>query len=148
MHRIQDERKGSDSVGTYIKLTPIPICSQLDDVIDLVIPRGGNALVTHIKENTKIAVLGHADGVCHVYVDKAGDLDMAKRVVVDAKIDYPAACNAMETLLVHEDLVKNKEVNKILDALKIAGKRSNSFSFYDPLGWFMQRSTMWLDVTQ
>jgi delta-1-pyrroline-5-carboxylate synthetase len=100
---------------------------QLDDVIDLVIPRGGNALVTHIKENTKIAVLGHADGVCHVYVDKAADLDMAKRVVVDAKIDYPAACNAMETLLVHEDLVKNKEVNKILDALKIAGEWSEFF---------------------
>lgn len=58
-----------------------------------------------------------------MFVDKAADVDMAKKVVVDAKIDYPAACNAMETLLIHEDLVKNKEANKILDALKIAGKR-------------------------
>ena len=58
--------------------------------------------MSEIKESTKIHVLGHADGVCHVYVDKAADLDMAKRIILDAKSDYPAACNAMETLLLHE----------------------------------------------
>eukprot|EP00897_Mesotaenium_endlicherianum_P001285 jgi/Mesen1/1184/ME000127S00221 len=68
---------------------------QLDDVIDLVVPRGSNALVSHIKDNTKIAVLGHADGVCHVFVDKAADVEMAERLLVDAKVDYPSACNAM-----------------------------------------------------
>ncbi len=77
----------------------------LHDVIDLVIPRGSGALVKHIQENTRIPVLGHADGVCHVYVDEHVDLDLAVKVVVDAKTDYPAACNAMETLLLHGALV-------------------------------------------
>ncbi len=75
----------------------------LDDVIDLVIPRGGNALVRHIQANTRIPVLGHADGICHVYVDEAADLEQAVKVVLDSKVDYPAACNAMETLLIHGD---------------------------------------------
>ncbi|MBN1764474.1 MAG: glutamate-5-semialdehyde dehydrogenase [Sedimentisphaerales bacterium] len=71
-----------------------------DDSIDLIIPRGSNAFVKYIMDNTRIAVLGHADGICHVYVDKAADLEMAVRVAVDSKCQYPAVCNAMETLLV------------------------------------------------
>lgn len=77
----------------------------LEKYIDLVIPRGSNALVSHIKATTRIPVLGHADGICHIYVDKAVDLEKAVPVVVDAKIQYPAACNAVETLLVHKDVV-------------------------------------------
>ena len=76
----------------------------LDDVIDLVIPRGGNELVQYIKQNTRIPVLGHADGICHVYVDKDADLKMAVDVAVDSKCQYEASCNAAETLLVHEDV--------------------------------------------
>ena len=71
----------------------------LDDCIDLIIPRGGNELVQHIMANTKIPVMGHADGICHVYVDRWADLDKADRIVLDAKTDYPSACNAVETLL-------------------------------------------------
>ena len=71
----------------------------LDDAIDLVIPRGSNALVSYIKENTRIPVLGHADGVCHVYLDESADTASAIKIVVDSKTDYPSACNAMETLL-------------------------------------------------
>ena len=73
-----------------------------DKYINLVIPRGGNKLVKFIKENTKIPVLGHADGICHIFVDETADFETAKKVIVDAKTQYPSACNAVETLLVHE----------------------------------------------
>lgn len=76
----------------------------LDDCIDLIIPRGSNAFVQHIMENTHIPVLGHADGICHVYVDKAADPEMARNICVDSKTQYVAVCNAAETLLVHKDI--------------------------------------------
>lgn len=72
-----------------------------DEYIDLVIPRGSNALVRQIKSSTKIPVLGHADGICSIYVDEKADLEKAKRIVVDAKTNYPAGCNAVETLLIN-----------------------------------------------
>jgi gamma-glutamyl phosphate reductase len=93
----------------------------LDDVIDLVIPRGSNALVSYIKANTRIPVLGHADGVCHVYIDPSADADNASKLVVDAKTDYPSACNAMETLLLHEDTLKNGLAMSTLLSLRAAG---------------------------
>ena len=74
---------------------------QADDAVDLIVPRGSSALVRHIQANTRIPVLGHAAGICHVYVDEAADLEKALAVVVDSKVQYPAACNAAETLLVH-----------------------------------------------
>jgi glutamate-5-semialdehyde dehydrogenase len=73
----------------------------LDDLVDLVVPRGSNALVRSIRERTRIPVLGHAEGVCHVYVDAAADAEMAVSIVLDAKLTYPAACNAVETVLIH-----------------------------------------------
>jgi len=93
----------------------------LDDVIDLAIPRGGNALVSYVKKNTKIPVLGHADGVCHVYVDSSASADDAKKIVVDSKTDYPSACNAMETLLLNRDTMQNGVALDLLTALRIAG---------------------------
>jgi len=74
---------------------------KLDGLVDLIIPRGSNALVRFIQDNTRIPVLGHADGICHLYVDAAADLEQALRIALDAKTQYPAACNAIETLLVH-----------------------------------------------
>jgi len=92
----------------------------LDDVIDLVVPRGSNAMVKHIQQNTRIPVLGHADGICHVYVDKGAAPALAQRLVLDAKTDYPAACNAMETLLLHRDYPHSVE---LIAALQEAGVR-------------------------
>jgi glutamate-5-semialdehyde dehydrogenase len=77
---------------------------ELHDLIDLIIPRGGNELVQHIMNNTKIPVMGHADGICHVYIDKAADIERAKRIALDAKVQYVSVCNAVETLLVHRDI--------------------------------------------
>jgi glutamate-5-semialdehyde dehydrogenase len=70
-------------------------------LVDMVIPRGSKALVEYVQANTRIPVLGHAEGVCHIYVDQSADEALALRVIEDAKTDYPAACNAVETVLVH-----------------------------------------------
>ena len=77
---------------------------RLDGLVDLIIPRGSNELVRFIQDNTRIPVLGHADGICHLYVDAAADVGMAVRVAVDSKVQYPAACNAIETLLLHRSV--------------------------------------------
>jgi glutamate-5-semialdehyde dehydrogenase len=76
----------------------------LDQYVDLIIPRGSNAFVRFIQDHTRIPVLGHADGICHLYVDQAADIAKAVAIAVDAKAQYPAACNAIETLLIHTDI--------------------------------------------
>ncbi|RMZ88057.1 hypothetical protein DV736_g4724, partial [Chaetothyriales sp. CBS 134916] len=111
----------STIISTALEPTPVPNAAiqlvktrdvidqllALDQYIDLVIPRGGNELVRYVKEHTKIPVLGHADGLCSVYLHSDADKDLAVKVVVDSKCDYPAACNAIETLLVHQDALKS-----------------------------------------
>ena len=88
-----------------------------DKYINLIIPRGGNKLVKFIKGNTKIPVLGHADGICHIFVDETADLEMAIKVVTDAKTQYPSACNSVETLLIHE---KFPNIDNLLAALQLS----------------------------
>ena len=87
----------------------------MDKYVDLIIPRGGNNLVKFIKENTKIPVLGHADGICHIFVDASADLEKSKRVIVDAKTQYPSACNSVETILIHKDFKYETELLKALE---------------------------------
>lgn len=88
--------------------------------VDLLIPRGSNAFVRYIMENTKIPVMGHADGICHIFVDKDADTEMALPIIVDAKTQYAAACNAVETILVHRDIAETF-LPKMAEALGQAG---------------------------
>ncbi|OIW01013.1 hypothetical protein TanjilG_14196 [Lupinus angustifolius] len=118
---VMPDTVGDRIIGLITSREEIPDLLKLDGVIDLVIPRGSNKLVSQIKESTKIPVLGHADGICHVYLDKAANIDMAKQIVRDAKTDYPAACNAMETLLVHKDLSSNSGLDELIIELQREG---------------------------
>lgn len=92
---------------------------KLDTYIDLIIPRGSNDFVRYIMDNSRIPVMGHADGICHTYVDQDADLQMAIDLIVDGKTQYVAVCNATETLLVHEAIAE--ALVPIGEALKAAG---------------------------
>ena len=91
-----------------------------DELIDLIIPRGSNAFVRYIMDNSRIPVLGHADGICHVYVDRDADPDMAVRIAVDSKTQNVSVCNAAETLLIHQDAAA-AILPRIADALREKG---------------------------
>ncbi|MFA9516439.1 glutamate-5-semialdehyde dehydrogenase [Halopenitus sp. H-Gu1] len=78
----------------------------MDDSIDLLMPRGSSQFVSYIQDNTSIPVLGHTEGVCHVFVDRDADLSMATEIAYDAKVQYPAVCNAVETLIVHQEVAE------------------------------------------
>ena len=90
-----------------------------DEYINLIIPRGGNNLVQYIKNNTNIPVLGHASGICHIFIDDNADYDMASRIVTDAKTQYPSACNAVETLLIHKNFPQKNELFASLELNEI-----------------------------
>ncbi|MDA1196356.1 MAG: glutamate-5-semialdehyde dehydrogenase [Nanoarchaeota archaeon] len=103
---------------------------KMDDFIDLLIPRGSNGMVKFIQDNTKIPVLGHAEGICNVYVDKHADLNKAMKIAMDSKTQYAAVCNAMENLVVHKD-VAQEFVPRITEAFLKMGVevRADSKSF-------------------
>ena len=92
----------------------------LDQYIDLIIPRGSNEFVQYIMKNTLIPVMGHADGVCHTYIDKDADIDLAVKVTVDAKTQYVSVCNATETILIHKD-IKDRVIPVLYPALEEKG---------------------------
>lgn len=96
------------------EITDLLTCNES---VDLLIPRGSNAFVQYIMNNTKIPVMGHADGICHIYVDKEADFKKAIPIIIDAKTQYVSACNSVETLLIHKDIV-DKFVPKLYEALK------------------------------
>ena len=112
-----------------------------DKYIDLIIPRGGNNLVKYIKENTSIPVLGHSDGVCHIFVDKSAKFDMAKSIIIDAKTQYPSACNSVETLLIHKDFGYK---NELLEYLKANGIEL----IFEPESWHKEYSDTVLSVKE
>ena len=92
----------------------------LDEYVDLIIPRGSNSFVQFVQNNTRIPVLGHADGICHLYVDERVDVEQARAIAVDAKAGYPSACNAIETLLVHRGIA-NEALPVLAKALRAEG---------------------------
>ena len=94
----------------------------MEKYIDLIIPRGGNSLVKYIKENTKIPVLGHASGICHIYADETLDTEKAIKICVDAKTQYPSACNAVETILINKNILE-EFLPELVNALESAGVR-------------------------
>ncbi|KAK0873158.1 glutamate-5-semialdehyde dehydrogenase [Friedmanniomyces endolithicus] len=97
----------NDSIQLVTTRDAVDPLLELSQYIDLVIPRGSNELVRHCQRKAHMPVLGHADGLCNLYIHSDADKDMAVDVVVDSKTDYPAACNALETLLVHEDVLES-----------------------------------------
>jgi glutamate-5-semialdehyde dehydrogenase len=93
---------------------------EMDRDIDLVVPRGSTEFVNYVFEHSRIPVLGHGSGICHIYVDSTADLKMAKDVIIDAKIQYPAACNSVEKVLVHQS-VAQEFLPALVAALQSAG---------------------------
>ena len=95
----------------------VKVMLEADKYIDLIIPRGSNSLVSFIKSNTKIPVLGHADGICHIYIDEFSDINKVIPVIIDAKCQYPSACNSVETVLVNRK-IKDKVLPVLIKSLK------------------------------
>jgi len=121
---IEITSKGSVSrnvIGLVTSRASIPSLLKMDSYIDLVIPRGSGELVKHIKENTRIPVMGHAEGVCHIFIDSKADPNKAEKILLDSKTDYPSACNSVETLILHEETLSNGMADKLVRSLRAAG---------------------------
>jgi len=97
----------SDALALLESREDVDALLKAESFVDLIIPRGSNALVRYIQQNTGIPVLGHAEGICHIYVDEAADIEKALAISIDAKVQYPSACNAVETLLVHRQVARD-----------------------------------------
>ncbi|KAJ8914964.1 hypothetical protein NQ315_002488, partial [Exocentrus adspersus] len=125
-----------EALGTVNATNAISLVSTREEIgdllsmeqhIDLIIPRGSSDLVRTIQAQSQhIPVLGHAEGICHVYVDKDADLQKALKIARDSKCDYPAACNAMETLLIHQELIEGNFFSEVCNMLKNEGVTINA----------------------
>ncbi|XP_071375720.1 delta-1-pyrroline-5-carboxylate synthase-like isoform X1 [Centroberyx affinis] len=143
LHQLTQEALSVHGVKDAIQLVStreeVEDLCRLDKLIDLIIPRGSSELVRDIQRAAKgIPVLGHSEGVCHVYIDNEASIDKAIDIVKDSKCDYPAACNAMETLLIHRDLLRTPIFDQIIDMLRTeevkihAGPRFASYLTFSP----------------
>uniref|UniRef100_A0A7N6FIZ2 Glutamate-5-semialdehyde dehydrogenase n=1 Tax=Anabas testudineus TaxID=64144 RepID=A0A7N6FIZ2_ANATE len=123
LHQLTQEALSLHSIKEAVQLVStreeVEDLCRLDKVIDLIIPRGSSQLVRDIQRAAKgIPVLGHSEGICHVYVDAEASVDKVIKIVRDSKCDYPAACNSMETLLIHRDILRTPLFDQIIDTLR------------------------------
>nr|XP_015203079.1 PREDICTED: delta-1-pyrroline-5-carboxylate synthase isoform X3 [Lepisosteus oculatus] len=143
LHQLTQEALSIHGVKDAVQLVStheeVEDLCRLDKMIDLIIPRGSSQLVRDIQRAAKgIPVLGHSEGICHVYIDSEASVDKAIKIIRDSKCDYPAACNAMETLLVHRDLLRTPVFDQIIDMLRVervkihAGPRFASYLTFSP----------------
>jgi len=126
-----------------------------EEFISLIVPRGSNDFVKYIQDNTKIPVLGHSEGICHNYIDKDANLSKALKIALDSKLQYPAACNAMENLLIHQELApviipqwvkKFKENGVILLGCKNTYKITNEVSLASDNEWDEEYNDLKLSI--
>jgi glutamate-5-semialdehyde dehydrogenase len=101
---IQQEGLPPASIALVLGRERVAELLAMHDLVAMVIPRGSKSLVEYVQANTRIPVLGHAEGICHIYIDRAAAPQLALRIIEDAKLDYPAACNSVETVLVHREI--------------------------------------------
>src|ERR1700761_3624369 len=101
---LANEGVNEDAISVVLGRDEVNELLAMHDLVDMVIPRGSKSLVENVQANTRIPVLGHSEGICDIYVDRCADQELALRVIDDAKLDYPAACNAVETVLVHREI--------------------------------------------
>lgn len=106
-----------NSVNLVFTRDDIKELLSMDKYVDLIIPRGGNRLVQYIKSNTNIPVLGHADGICHLYIDESANQEKALKICLDSKSQYPSACNAVETILINKNIA-NEYLPKLYNLFK------------------------------
>ncbi|XP_041818518.1 delta-1-pyrroline-5-carboxylate synthase isoform X2 [Chelmon rostratus] len=143
LHQLTQEALSMHGVREAVQLVStreeVADLCRLDKLIDLIIPRGSSQLVREIQRAAKgIPVLGHSEGICHVYVDADASVDKVLKIVRDSKCDYPAACNAMETLLIHRDILRTPLFDQIIDMLRTervkihAGPRFASYLTFSP----------------
>ncbi|XP_068439359.1 delta-1-pyrroline-5-carboxylate synthase isoform X1 [Clinocottus analis] len=143
LHQLTQEALSMHGVGEAVQLVStreeVEDLCRLDKMIDLIIPRGSSQLVKSIQSAAKgIPVLGHSEGICHIYVDGEASGDKVIKIVRDSKCDYPAACNAMESLLIHRDVLRMPLFDQIIDMLRTervkihAGPRFASYLTFSP----------------
>ncbi|PWA21579.1 hypothetical protein CCH79_00003075, partial [Gambusia affinis] len=143
LHQLTQEALSQHGVREAVQMVntheEVEDLCRLDKMIDLIVPRGSSQLVRDIQRAAKgIPVLGHSEGICHVYVDADADVDKVIKIVRDSKCDYPAACNSMETLLIHREILRTPMFDKIIEMLRIeqvkihSGPRFASYLTFSP----------------
>ncbi len=137
---LQDEMQKSGVPGAALSLIPfveregvLEMLKQ-EEFIDLIIPRGGESLIRFVVEHSKIPVIKHYKGVCHLFVDASADFTMAERIIINAKTQRPGVCNALETLLVHKDIAETfiPQISEVLSGLKVELRGDPCFRQFAP----------------